>query len=314
VPYNARPDARLVCHTGRRDIRGGEPCACITCSSWGTVALAPGTALAVPAYTVTDLGTLGGGNSAGVDVNARGQVAGASYTAAGETHAFLWDPAAGLRDLGTLGENYSFGSGINDNGQVTGVSPIAGGPAHAFLWDPAAGMRDLGDLGGGYSSGIGINAPGQVTGSSITPDGSNHVFLWDPMAGMRDLGDLGGGYSSGSGINARGQVTGYSEVAVDGFGLHAFLWDGMSLLDLNDLITPGSGWTLSEGHGINDAGQITGSGFIDGENHAFLLTPVTVAEVPEPVTLALMGAGIIGLGLVRRRKGHSDTGTQARAA
>ena len=26
----------------------------------GTIALAPGTALAVPAYTVTDLGTLGG--------------------------------------------------------------------------------------------------------------------------------------------------------------------------------------------------------------------------------------------------------------
>jgi hypothetical protein len=38
----------------------------------GTVALAPGTALAVPAYTVTDLGTLGGGFSLGTGINARG--------------------------------------------------------------------------------------------------------------------------------------------------------------------------------------------------------------------------------------------------
>jgi hypothetical protein len=34
-------------------------------------------------------------------------------------------------------------------------------------------------------------------------------------------------------------------------------------------------------------GQITGFGTIGDENHPFLLTPVTVAEVPEPGTLAL---------------------------
>jgi hypothetical protein len=86
------------------------------------------------------------------------------------------------------------------------------------------------------------------------------------------------------------------------------------MLDLNDLIAPGLGWILLEGRALNDAGQITGYGTIGGQTHAFVLTPVMVAEVPEPGTLALMGAGIIGLGLVRRRKGHSDTGTQARAA
>ena len=68
---------------------------------------------------------------------------------------------------------------------------------------------------------------------------------------------------------------------------------------------------LEQGRAINDAGQITGSGTIGNENHAFLLTPVTVAEVPEPGTLALMGTGIIGLGLLRRRKGRNDVGTQA---
>jgi len=36
----------------------------------GTIALAPGTALAVPAYTILDLGTLGGTNSFGAGINA----------------------------------------------------------------------------------------------------------------------------------------------------------------------------------------------------------------------------------------------------
>src|SRR3954453_20268827 len=36
----------------------------------GTIALAPSTALAVPAYTILDLGTLGGTNSFGASINA----------------------------------------------------------------------------------------------------------------------------------------------------------------------------------------------------------------------------------------------------
>jgi uncharacterized membrane protein len=51
-----------------------------------TLALAPDTALAVPAYTVTDLGTLGGGFSKGFDINIHGQVTGTSVTSDGSNH------------------------------------------------------------------------------------------------------------------------------------------------------------------------------------------------------------------------------------
>ena len=50
-----------------------------------------------------DLGTLGGSYSYCLGINARGQVVGESVTAAGETHAFLWEAGTGMQDLGTLG-------------------------------------------------------------------------------------------------------------------------------------------------------------------------------------------------------------------
>jgi probable HAF family extracellular repeat protein len=126
---------------------------------------------------------------------------------------------------------------------------------------------------------------------------------------MQDLGTLGGNNlnsSEGHDINASGQVTGES-FSLDIGSDHAFLWDGMNMLDLNDLIPPGSGWTLSQGNAINDAGQITGSGFIGNQTHAFLLTPMTVTEVPEPGMLMLISTGVIGLSLLRRRQGWTNT-------
>ena len=56
----------------------------------GTIALAPGTALAVPAYTITDLGTLGGTSQHRQRHQRLRPGDGVSATADGATHAFLW--------------------------------------------------------------------------------------------------------------------------------------------------------------------------------------------------------------------------------
>ena len=53
---------------------------------------------------------------------------------------------------------------------------------------------------------------------------------------MLDLGTLGGTFSVGLAINASGQVTGFADTA-DG-DIHAFLWDGTTMQDLNALIDP----------------------------------------------------------------------------
>jgi probable HAF family extracellular repeat protein len=62
---------------------------------------------------------------------------------------------------------------------------------------------------------------------------------------------------------------------------HAFLYSGSGpMQDLNDLISPDSGWTLCEAGGINDSGQIVGYGEIGGNTHAFNPYPRTIRLRP----------------------------------
>jgi probable HAF family extracellular repeat protein len=251
-------------------------------------------------YTITDLGTLGGTTSFGFGINSSGNVAGSS-TLPGDAdpHAFLWNGTL-MQDLGTLGGSYSFGYGINSAGNVTGESGLTGNSAsHAFLWNGTS-MQDLGTLGGSYSLGYAINSAGNVTGySTLTGSSDYRAFLWNGTS-MQDLGTLGGTDSFGYGINSLGNVVG-SSYLTGNFVEHAFLWDGTTILDLNGFVTNIGGWELIEADGINDSGQITGSGSIGGQRHAYLLTPV--ADTPEPSTWALAA---LGLGLCAWRARSSS--------
>jgi hypothetical protein len=54
---------------------------------------------------------------------------------------------------------------------------------------------------------------------------------------------------------------------------HAILIDDGKVIDLNDRIPAGSGWELLFATGINERGQIAGTGFLNGQVRGFLLTP-----------------------------------------
>lgn len=111
-----------------------------------------------------------------------------------------------------------------------------------------------------------------------------------------DLGPLpGDAVSIGSGLNGRGEAVGHSFRAdgpvkallrgspgglstvrhfLDRNTTRAFLYSGGRMQDLNGLIPRSAGWTLLDARGINDRGQIVGSGLHHGQKRAFLLTPV----------------------------------------
>jgi len=214
------------------------------------------------AYTVTDLGTLPGGNlSYASAINNAGQVVGNSYKGHGTSQAFLYSNGQ-MQGLGTLpGNTDSFATGINSAGQVVGNVGISSLGAlqnisQAFLYSNGT-MQGLGTLNGAS----GINDAGQVVGSANT---SAHAFLYS-NGRMQDLGTLPGGTSSGaSGINNAGQVVGSADIA--GGNTHAFLYSSGQMQDLGTL--PGD--TDSFATGINSAGQMVGKGVITGGAHAFL--------------------------------------------
>jgi probable HAF family extracellular repeat protein len=89
---------------------------------------------------------------------------------------------------------------------------------------------------------------------------------------MTELGSLGGTQTNPLAINDRGQVVGSSRTATSGTSTHAFLWENGEIVDLNDLIVPGSGWVLQQATCINASGQIVGTGLLNGQVRAFLLT------------------------------------------
>ena len=92
---------------------------------------------------------------------------------------------------------------------------------------------------------------------------------------MIDLGTLSNGSSSGAGsINSHGQIVG-GDFVLGGADLLGWLWEhGGPIVDLNKLILPGSGLTVTGGNIINDHGEIAAEGMLpNGDTHSILLIP-----------------------------------------
>lgn len=212
------------------------------------------------------LGTLGGEESYGSGINAKGWITGWSHPAGTDhQHAFLWDGVT-MRDLGTLGGETSMGRGINLAGKVVG-----GTNGRAFLWNGIA-MRDLGTLGGSLANATAINDKVQVVGTSqISGNGFTHAFLWHKGL-MQDLTPLLNGSSEATAINNYGQVVG-------SFGSYEpFLWENGTTLDVNELIPasdPLKPYKILRVSDINDAGQMSGDGWLtsNGPYKLLLISP-----------------------------------------
>jgi probable HAF family extracellular repeat protein len=215
--------------------------------------------------------------STAVDINGAGYVVGYRQThvdhMAARHRVFIWrDPH--LVDLGTFGGEDGVVSAINEAGELVGyfgTEPHADyADHHGFLQDEK-GLTDLGSLGGRMTTPTDLNHSKQVVGYAQTSSGEHHAFLY--LAGrLTDLGTLPGGTQSYAyAINNVGQAVGTSDSSSG--AQRAVLFHGDQVRDLNDSIPVGTNWILTEARDINDAGQIVGTGVVDGQVHAFLLTP-----------------------------------------
>jgi probable HAF family extracellular repeat protein len=217
----------------------------------------------------TRLRPLGGTRTRAYDINNRGVIVGWTTTktasAAWRTgRAFMWQNGT-MRSLGTLpGDTASVATAVNESGQIIGVSisgyfyddgmeawcPLRARP---FLWQKSK-MTAL----PGYEL-VAINDVGQIVGYS-----SRGVFLYQ-NGRLRWLG-VEGDYEV-AGINNNGQIIG--SFSASGYGLQAFVWQHGRMTDL-----PSLGYSWSVPTAINEQGQIVGSIYGNGQQHAVLWTPV----------------------------------------
>ena len=216
-----------------------------------------------------DLGTLGGASSWGRDIDDRGVVVGGAELPNGLVHAFIWRGGE-MRDLGTLGGASSFGEAIGANGDAVGGAALAGDTStHAVLWDDR-GITDLGTLGGSFSTARDISE-GDVVGWADTSGDESHAFRWRDGA-MVDLGTLGGRFSAANGVNRDGAVVGVSTIAGD-IESRGFLVVGEQMFELDERLSNGAGWSMTEAFAIDDNGRIAAQATLAGQTHAVLLVP-----------------------------------------
>jgi probable HAF family extracellular repeat protein len=207
------------------------------------------------AWTITDLGTLGGPYGRAQAINEKGQIVGQANVPDGNLHSFLWLPTpdyglpAGMHDLHP-GAGSGNALGLNEKGQVVGYIGLGA----AYLWLPApdyglpAGLNFL-DL-SGIPSFAGawpnsINQYGVVVGQLA------QQFYIDPP-----------------GI----WVTHYS----------AMFWHSGQGQLLDDLLPPGSGWEMVNAAAVTEYGRIVGYGVppaVPDQAHGFRLTPTRPGDL-----------------------------------
>lgn len=212
-------------------------------------------------FFFTDLGTLGGTESFGYQVNDFEEIVGMARLAGDSaTHAFHYLDGV-MTDLYPLNSGRIRTTGPDD---INNVGEIASGLVVSGVYVPAifdfrSGTTEvLGTLGGKTSYGFSgvataVNNLGDAAGYSYTNATNRHAFSYSDGA-LTDIGSLGG-YSAAFDLNDAGTIVGFSSTSSSGGRAHAFLYSGDLMVDIDPLSHP-----LSESYAraINSNGDVVG--------------------------------------------------------
>jgi hypothetical protein len=291
-----------------------------------------------PAVELDTLGSRSDGFADGAvqAVNSAGLMVGGSrrYDAAGNDlgpRAVRWLPSGTavteLQNLGVSAANFTTTGTfqVNDAGTVVGfATKYAGGTLigkFPVRWDASGAVTELGipwsdpvGLAQGYA--YAVSAAGTAAGAAVKYDATgkslgSRPLRWDAGSSapveLATFGTNPSGFANSGAfaINSSGIAVGDSETfdaSGNSLGGRAVYWaaDG-TMVDLNSLIDPSSGWTLKDALAISDTGWFAGNALFDpdGPGGVAAYHRTYVLQIPEPSTCGAL-AGVTGLLTLRR--------------
>ena len=220
------------------------------------------------------------GGTAAWGVNNSGQVVGTGYLTSSNFHTFLYSGGK-MVDLGPPGSYQASAAAINNSGQIVGGYYLTSGKSGAFLYSNGKMTTLPVPAGSSAVSAFAINDNGEIAGAIYPSSGAPaHAASYNNGV-WSDLGAISGALgSTAKAINISGQVVGTAYFRQTQYhppkpGKHVpFISTTKGLVDLNTLIPPGTGFTLTDAVGINDSGQILcDANNAGGSEHAVLLSP-----------------------------------------
>ena len=271
-----------------------------------------------------------------IALNASGTSIGdaSKYTGSGTylgARAVRWNPSGtAATELGNIGTNTAgvaidYAYAINTAGTTVGIAEKYDGSGtsigfRAVRWDASGTVAtELGNLsvnpnGVANDQATAINMAGTAVGSADKYTSAGYAGIravrWDAAGtAITELANLGtdssgNAMSRATAINDAGIAVGNAQefdASHNLTGQRAVCWnpDG-TVVDLNSLIAPNSGWTLTDALSISNTGWIAGVGTFDPGGGQMPYTRYFTLQLPEPASTSLVVVG--GLLLLRRRR------------
>lgn len=226
-------------------------------------------------------------------INPAGHIVGVFYDMDGLEHPVFWaNRNAAAIYLPQLSDelSQSVALSINAAGNILGDACDADFvECHAAFWARSASTPvALASPGGEFiytdvalssaqTTSCGLNNAGSMVGYAYNSDFSEtRAVFWarhsSPAVILSTTVQFPNGTAEGISDNGHIVGTAYNSDFSDS---HAFMWPNSNSpgIDLNTLIPSDSGWELEIARSVNNHGQITGTGFLNGINHAYVLIP-----------------------------------------